>query len=109
MSNVFMQHELLGHFLYLQAEVSSSKTSSAGHCYLTLKDENAEIAAVMWANTYRYFHNNLQTGLVGLFYGKLQLYVKKGTVHFQITSFVAQSALGNQRQQYLKKNFITKN
>lgn len=47
MSNVFMQHELLGHFLYLQAEVSSCKTASSGHCYLTLKDENAEIAAVM--------------------------------------------------------------
>ena len=39
--------------LRLQAEVGSFKSTKSGHCYLTLKGEDASIDAMIWANDAR--------------------------------------------------------
>lgn len=68
----------------VQAEVSNCKRSAAGHYYLTLKDENSEIGAVVWKGTATRFRFQLKDGLKVLATGALQVYVARGTCQFVI-------------------------
>ncbi len=68
----------------VQAEVSNCKRSAAGHYYLTLKDENSEIGAVVWKGVASRLRFQLKDGLKVLATGALQVYVARGTCQFVI-------------------------
>lgn len=68
----------------VQAEVSNCKRSSAGHYYLTLKDESSEINAVVWRSTAEQLKFQLKDGMKVLATGALQVYVARGSCQFII-------------------------
>lgn len=68
----------------VQAEISNCKRSSAGHYYLTLKDENSEINAVVWRSTAEKLKFQLKDGMKVLATGGLQVYVARGSCQFII-------------------------
>ncbi|MEO2020124.1 MAG: exodeoxyribonuclease VII large subunit [Fuerstiella sp.] len=68
----------------VEAEVSNCKRSAAGHYYLTLKDDNSEIGAVIWKATAARLKFQPKDGLRVLATGALQVYVARGTCQFII-------------------------
>ncbi len=68
----------------VQAEISNCKQSAAGHYYLTLKDEHAEIAAVIWRGTAERLKFRPKDGMKVLATGGLQVYVVRGSCQFVI-------------------------
>lgn len=68
----------------VQGEISNFRRSGAGHCYLTLKDENAEIGAVIWRSTAERLRFQLRDGMKVLATGGLQVYVARGSCQFAI-------------------------
>ncbi|MCP4783208.1 MAG: exodeoxyribonuclease VII large subunit [Fuerstiella sp.] len=70
--------------LCVEAEVSNCKRSAAGHYYLTLKDDNSEIGAVIWKATAARLKFQPKDGLKVLATGALQVYVARGTCQFII-------------------------
>jgi len=68
----------------VEGEVAQVMTPSSGHCFVTLREGNAQLTAVIWRSTFRGLRHRPRpgqrvvcTGKVGLFppHGKLQLYV----------------------------------
>ncbi|APZ96700.1 Exodeoxyribonuclease 7 large subunit [Fuerstiella marisgermanici] len=74
----------------VEAEISNCKRSAAGHVYLTLKDENSEIGAVIWRSTAERLKFRPKDGLQVLATGSLQVYVARGTCQFIITKLQPQ-------------------
>lgn len=68
----------------VQAEISNCKRSGAGHFYLTLKDENSEINAVVWRSTAERLRFTPKDGMKVLATGSLQVYVARGSCQFII-------------------------
>lgn len=66
------------------AEISNCRRSAAGHYYLTLKDERAEIGAVIWRTTAGRLKNPPKDGMKVLAHGALQVYVARGSCQFII-------------------------
>jgi exodeoxyribonuclease VII large subunit len=69
----------------VEGELSNCRRSPAGHWYLTLKDDNAEISAVIWKSTAQRLRFVPADGLKVLATGSLQVYVTKGTCQFSIS------------------------
>ncbi len=68
----------------VEGELSNCRRSPAGHWYLTLKDETAEIRAVIWRSTAAGLRFEPQDGMSVLATGGLQVYVARGTCQFII-------------------------
>lgn len=66
------------------AEISNCRRSAAGHYYLTLKDEQAEIGAVIWRTTAGRLKIPPKDGMQVLAHGSLQVYVARGSCQFII-------------------------
>ncbi|MFB4166428.1 exodeoxyribonuclease VII large subunit [Virgibacillus sp. JSM 102003] len=72
--------------IWLKGEISNFKHHSRGHMYLTVKDDNSRVQAVMFAGNNRMLKftpengmNVLVKGEIGVFepYGQYQLYIKQ--------------------------------
>jgi exodeoxyribonuclease VII large subunit len=74
----------------VDAEISNCRRSPAGHWYLTLKDDSAEIAAVIWRSAAQRIRFEPKDGLKVLATGSLQVYVARGTTQFSITKLSPQ-------------------
>ena len=70
--------------IVLTGEVSNLKHHSSGHLYLTLKDENAQMAAVMWRSAAGKLKFELQDGLAVQAIGHVDLYEPQGKYQFYI-------------------------
>ncbi len=62
----------------VSGEISSISRPSSGHVYLTLKDENAQISAVIWRSSIARTPFELEVGLAVRVYGGVTVYDKKG-------------------------------
>jgi exodeoxyribonuclease VII large subunit len=60
-------------------EISNCTRAGSGHVYLTLKDEDAQIRAVIWRSTARRIRFELEDGLQVLAIGPVELYQARGT------------------------------
>lgn len=74
----------------VEGEISNCRRSPAGHWYLTLKDENAEIGAVIWRSTAAQLRFEPKDGLQVLATGGLQVYVARGNCQFIINRLMPQ-------------------
>ncbi len=74
----------------VEGEVSNCRRSPAGHWYLTLKDENAEIGAVIWRSTASRLKFTPKDGLQVMATGSLQVYVARGSCQFIINRLTPQ-------------------
>ena len=74
----------------VEGEISNCKRSPAGHIYLTLKDDQAEISAVIWRTLASRLKFQPKDGMQVLAAGSLQVYVARGTCQFIINQLMPQ-------------------
>ena len=65
-------------FVWVSGEISNCKQASSGHVYFTLKDEDAQLAAIVWRGTAQKRRFQLKDGLKVLAAGPIQLYETRG-------------------------------
>ena len=66
-----------GH-VWLTGEISNARTPSSGHVYLTLKDDQAQISAVVFRNVARYVRFRIEDGLEVVAFGRITVYEPRG-------------------------------
>ncbi len=65
-------------FVRVKGELSNVKLHSSGHVYLTLKDSEAQLPAVMWKSVRSRFPLELRDGLEVIAEGRLEVYPPAG-------------------------------
>lgn len=87
--------------VWITGEISNFKTYSSGHSYFSLKDENSQISAVLFAG----FNKNLkfipQDGMQVVVYGKITTYLQKGSYQVQV-SFMEETGKGTLQEAFEK-------
>jgi exodeoxyribonuclease VII large subunit len=64
--------------LWVEGEVTNLSRPASGHLYFSLKDEGAEVGAVLWRTQLRALRFDLETGMAVLVHGRLDLYAPRG-------------------------------
>jgi exodeoxyribonuclease VII large subunit len=72
--------------ILLKGEISNFKRHSRGHLYYTLKDENAQISAIMFSRDAERLNFSPKEGDHVLVKGKISLYEPSGTYSIQVVS-----------------------
>jgi exodeoxyribonuclease VII large subunit len=70
--------------VWVAGEISNFSRPQSGHCYLTLKDEAAQIRAVMWRNAASRVRFDLDDGLEVICRGHLDVYAPRGSYQLVI-------------------------
>ncbi|MDD5020807.1 MAG: exodeoxyribonuclease VII large subunit [Endomicrobiaceae bacterium] len=87
--------------VWITGEISNFKTYSSGHSYFSLKDENSQISAILFAG----FNKNLkfipQDGMQIVVYGKITTYLQKGSYQVQV-SFMEETGKGTLQEAFEK-------
>ena len=65
--------------VWVSGEISNLSRPQSGHCYLTLKDDQAQIRAVIWRGTATTIRCDLHDGLEVICRGHLDLYAPRGS------------------------------
>jgi len=65
-------------FIWVAGEMSNVRVPSSGHCYFSLKDDSAQISAVMFRGNLRNVKFRLTDGLDVMGIGRLSLYPPRG-------------------------------
>ncbi len=78
--------ELEGTFqkVAVSGEICNFSRPQSGHCYFTLKDESAQIRAVIWRSTAARLRFDLHDGLEVVCRGSLDVYLARGTYQLVI-------------------------
>ena len=66
--------------VYVEGELSNFKQHRSGHCYFTLKDEDAQIHCVMWRHFTKYVFFEPQDGMLVRVRGNISLYEVRGSL-----------------------------
>lgn len=64
----------------VEGELSDFKQHRSGHCYFTLKDENARLNCVMWRSFTKYVFFEPQNGMLVRVRGKISVYEARGSL-----------------------------
>ena len=64
--------------VWIEGEVSNFSRPRSGHCYLTLKDDEAQLPAVIWRSTASRLRFDLHDGLEVVCLGHLDVYPPRG-------------------------------
>lgn len=64
--------------VWIEGEISNLKSYPSGHLYFTLKDESAQISAVIFKGFHNYLKFKLEEGLSVIVHGRLSLYEVRG-------------------------------
>ncbi|RIK86187.1 MAG: exodeoxyribonuclease VII large subunit [Planctomycetota bacterium] len=70
--------------VWVAGEISNFSQPQSGHCYLTLKDDGAQLRAVIWKNTAARLKMRLHDGLEVVCRGRLDLYPPRGSYQLVI-------------------------
>jgi exodeoxyribonuclease VII large subunit len=65
--------------VWVAGEISNFSQPQSGHCYFTLKDDGAQLRAVLWRNTATRLKLQLHDGLEVVCRGRLDLYPPRGS------------------------------
>ncbi len=65
--------------VWVSGEVSNFARPQSGHCYFTLKDDAAQIRAVMWRGTASKLNFEMSDGLELVCHGRLDVYAPRGS------------------------------
>ena len=90
-------------FIKVQGEISGLKIPFSGHSYFTLKDESAQIRAVLFKGSSRYLEQDINDGQKVVCHGRLSIYEPRGDYQLIVDSVDFQGAgLLQQRFERLK-------
>ena len=64
--------------VWVAGEISNVSRPSSGHIYLTLKDRDAQLRAVLWRSSARGVRFRLQDGLEVIARGRISVYPARG-------------------------------
>ncbi len=70
--------------VWVSGEISNFSRPASGHCYLTLKDDAAQIRAVLWRASAGRVRFDLQDGLEVICQGYVDLYAPRGSYQLVI-------------------------
>lgn len=70
--------EMQFRFVHLRGEISTLRTPFSGHHYFTLKDDKAQIKAVLFKGQQKYLHQPLQEGMSVVCHGRIGVYEPRG-------------------------------
>jgi exodeoxyribonuclease VII large subunit len=70
--------------VWVSGEISNFSRPQSGHCYLTLKDDEAQLRAVIWRSTAASVRCDLHDGLEVICRGHLDVYAARGTYQLVI-------------------------
>lgn len=73
-------------FVRVRGEISNCKLHSSGHVYLTLKDAEAQLPAVIWKSVRSRFPIDLRDGMEVIAEGRLEVYPPAGRYQLICTS-----------------------
>lgn len=79
--------------IYVAGEISQFTRASSGHVYMTLKDENAVLRAVLWRGTAQSLRFELEEGLEVLARGGIDVYPPRGSYQL-IVSWMEPRGMG---------------
>src|SRR5436309_14975415 len=68
----------------VQGEISNCKRHSSGHLYFTLKDENSQVAAVMWRSRAETLFFTPQDGMKVIAQGAITVYETRGIYQIDV-------------------------
>jgi len=71
--------------VWVAGEISNFSRPSSGHCYFTLKDDQAQIRAVMWRATAGKLKFDVHDGLEVVCYGALDVYAPRGSYQLVVS------------------------
>ena len=80
-------------FVWVSGEISNFRKPSSGHYYLTLKDDKAQISAVMFRNQNKNLLFDLEDGQHILGLGRISVYEPRGTYQI-ILEFIEPKGVG---------------
>jgi exodeoxyribonuclease VII large subunit len=72
--------------VWVTGEISNLARPQSGHCYLTLKDDQAQIGCAMWRNVANRVRFDLHDGLEVVCRGRIDVYAPRGAYQFIIES-----------------------
>jgi len=85
--------------IWVEGEISNFKTHFSGHQYFSLKDENTQLAAVMWRSRVERNPFDLEDGMLVQCLGNIRVYEKTG--RYQLDVLQAKPAgIGNLQQAF---------
>lgn len=76
--------------VWVSGEVSSCLRANSGHIYFTLKDEGAQLSAVVWRNTASRFRFELHDGLQVVVNGSVEVYAPRGSYQVIVRQLIPQ-------------------
>jgi exodeoxyribonuclease VII large subunit len=68
--------------IWVEGELSGFKRHRSGHCYFTIKDDQAQIRGVLWRHFTRYIFFEPRDGMLVRLHGQISLYEARGDVQF---------------------------
>lgn len=71
--------------LWVRGEVSGWKRMSNGHCYFSLKDDQAELCCTLWASAARLLPTLPENGMEVEVFGQLGIYPRKGKFQLDVS------------------------
>ena len=80
--------------IHLKGEISNFKHHSRGHMYFTLKDENSQLSAIMFASNAKNLKFTPTDGMKVLVSGKVTVYEASGTYQIYVND-MQEDGLGN--------------
>ena len=75
---------------WVQGEISNCTRAGSGHIYLTLKDDDAQIRAVIWRNTAIRLKFDIHDGLDVIAAGPVEVYEARGTYQIVVEQLIPQ-------------------
>ena len=85
--------------IWVSCEISGLKQVSSGHSYMTLKDENGQINAVMFASARSRLDFQLKDNMKVTAFGSVDIYAPRGSYQFIIQA-MRQSGVGDLYQKF---------
>lgn len=76
--------------VWVAGEISNFSRPSSGHCYFTLKDDGAQIRAVMWRGTASRLKFDLHDGLDVVCFGGIDVYAPRGSYQLVVNKLEPQ-------------------
>jgi exodeoxyribonuclease VII large subunit len=89
----FVMERVIG-YTWVEGEISNLNYHPSGHVYLTLKDENAQLSAVMFRSDAQRMHFRMRDGMLVQGYGRVTVYEKRGSCQIVLES-VQPAGVGN--------------